>query len=121
MTSIMRMLFAAITLTAIQAQTWSGIYQTDSTCNREQCCCMNGRMVVSPLSTSIMTVAADMDGRCGSVNRIEVHTGQPTGYTVFLQMIGTILELRLSSDSRTMTFINPTNVACNFFATKIPL
>lgn len=98
----------------VHSQQWTGTFTADSTCNRTLCCCFDGTITVTRPSSSMLAMSSGLSGQqCGGLTTFYGTTPYPSGYSGYLSMSGTNLTLTLSSDSNTITGVNPSNAACN--------
>ncbi len=97
----------------VQSQTWTGTFTIDSTCNTVVCCCLNGQIVITHPTTSILAFTSGINGPCGNLATFTGTTPYPNGYAGYLTLGIQNLTLTLSSDSNTISAVNPTSSACN--------
>ena len=102
----------------VQSQTWAGTYTADSTCNRTVCCCLNGQVVVSQPSIGILLITSGLSGVCDGISTFTDNATYSGGYTGYLTVDSQNITLTLSSDSKTITAVNPSSSACNGNASK---
>jgi hypothetical protein len=113
MLSTITFFFATSIIVFVQSQTWIGNYTAGSTCNTTICCCSSGQIVVTNPTTNILAVTFGLTGQCSSFTTYNGTTPYPSGYTGYLTFAGRNLTLILSSNSQTISTINPTSSACN--------
>jgi len=100
-------------ITTVQSQQWTGTFKTDSTCSTIFCCCLNGQVVVTQPSTSILAMTSGLSGQCSGQTTFSTTTPYPSGYSGYVTVYGQNLTLTLSSNSDTISAVNPLNSACD--------
>ncbi|CAF1225402.1 unnamed protein product [Adineta ricciae] len=104
-------------ISVVQAQTWEGNYTTDSSCDTTSCCCLSGKVIVASGAPNVYAVVSGVNGVCGG-QTIFTGIAYTNGYSGWMVVGSTNDTLTLSSDSQTVTVINPVNSACNGRGTK---
>lgn len=104
-----------------QSQAWNGVYNIDSGCDIQRCCCISGQLIISPLSDQLMLVKMNTKGICEDRDNIQVSSSYPIGYTGFLQAAGIGLQIRLDATSNIITIVNPTKSICTSTGRKVKL
>ena len=120
MRSILALVFVPSLMMCVQAQTWVGSYTVDSTmCDRTQCCCFSGTVTLTRPSTSVLSVSSGLSGnQCGNTSVFTYDGVYPSGYMTTLGQYSGAMIVTLSTDSKTITAVNPSNTACNGKAVK---
>ncbi len=83
----------------VQSQQWTGTFTADSTCSTTVCCCLNGKIVITHPSTSILAVSSGLSGQCGVLTTFANTAPYPNGYSGYITVINVNLTLTLTADS----------------------
>ncbi|UJR11589.1 hypothetical protein I4U23_015769 [Adineta vaga] len=99
--------------------TWSGTYQTDSSCDSSVCCCFTNLITLSQTGSSLLQLNGSLSGQCiGSSNLVSYSQTMPT--TFFIQFTWYVKTFRviLSRDNSYLGLVDNNVGYCSSTALK---
>ncbi|CAF4069172.1 unnamed protein product [Rotaria magnacalcarata] len=92
-----------------RSQKWTGVFQADSKCDANACCCITGNKLATNYSTNTLEVVSDMIGLCQGVKILSTTCPYPNDCNDYVTVFNQNVALELNSDSSTIAFNNPNN------------
>ncbi|CAF1971149.1 unnamed protein product [Rotaria magnacalcarata] len=99
-----------------RSQKWTGVFQADSKCDANACCCITGNKLATNYSTNTLEVVSDMIGLCQGVKILSTTCPYPNDCNDYVTVFNQNVALELNSDSSTIAFNNPNNPMCTNYA-----
>jgi hypothetical protein len=94
------LLFILLTVSSVQSQNWTGIFNIENECNQTHCCCLLGPAYLDQPDPTKLDIKSPVSGfYFQSATVIDATIDYPTGFTTSFPFFNDIMQITLALTS----------------------
>lgn len=104
----------------VHSQTWTGVFNIDSSCETESCCCLSNQIVMTRPTTDTISFNVSLAGTfCMGTTSYSGTADYPTEYMISVEVSIITITFELNDESTMLTISSSLGDQCTSYATRV--